>query len=274
MLRSDARGFGGFSGLSVSEDRSRLLAVSDEGDWLSAAIDRVDGKPAGLSDVHLGAMTGPDGRPLDAKRDADAESLARLPDGSYAVGFERRHRIVRFKGDPTGGFTASALATPKAVSRLRANSGIETLATFPAGAARAGALLAIAEAPPDDGEVIPAWIIDGKRFETLNVARHEAFSVTDAAFLPDGDLILLERYYRPPIHLEMRLRRIAAHDIAPGATLRGTELLRAGLDREIDNMEALSVHRGADGRIMLTLMSDDNFNPFQRTLLLEFELRD
>ena len=39
-------------------------------------------------------------------------------------------------------------------------------------------------------------------------------------------------------------------------------------------MEALSVHRGADGRVVLTLMSDDNFNPFQRTLLLEFELRD
>jgi len=41
---------------------------------------------------------------------------------------------------------------------------------------------------------------------------------------------------------------------------------------EIDNMEGLAVHRNAKGETILTLISDDNFSSFQRTLLLQFAL--
>jgi hypothetical protein len=37
-------------------------------------------------------------------------------------------------------------------------------------------------------------------------------------------------------------------------------------------MEALAVHRNAAGETILTLISDDNFNPLQRTILLRFAL--
>ena len=37
-------------------------------------------------------------------------------------------------------------------------------------------------------------------------------------------------------------------------------------------MEGLSIHRGADGESILTLISDDNFSLLQRTLLLQFAL--
>jgi hypothetical protein len=44
---------------------------------------------------------------------------------------------------------------------------------------------------------------------------------------------------------------------------------------QIDNMEGLSVHTDADGAVVLTLVSDDNFNHFlQRTVLLQFRLVD
>ena len=39
-------------------------------------------------------------------------------------------------------------------------------------------------------------------------------------------------------------------------------------------MEGLSVHRGANGETMLTLISDDNFSALQRTLLLQFVLKE
>ena len=45
-----------------------------------------------------------------------------------------------------------------------------------------------------------------------------------------------------------------------------------GLDEQIDNMEALSVSRNAAGETILTIMSDDNYNFFQRTLVLRFAL--
>ena len=37
-------------------------------------------------------------------------------------------------------------------------------------------------------------------------------------------------------------------------------------------MEGLSVHRAPDGALVLTLISDDNFSPLQRTVLLQFTL--
>jgi hypothetical protein len=37
-------------------------------------------------------------------------------------------------------------------------------------------------------------------------------------------------------------------------------------------MEGLAVHRSAAGDVVLTLVSDDNFSPVQRTLLLQFTL--
>jgi hypothetical protein len=40
----------------------------------------------------------------------------------------------------------------------------------------------------------------------------------------------------------------------------------------IDNMEGLAVHRAKNGDVVLTLISDDNFNPLQRALLLQFTL--
>ena len=42
----------------------------------------------------------------------------------------------------------------------------------------------------------------------------------------------------------------------------------------IDNMEGVAVHRNGDGATILTLISDDNFSFFQRTLLLQFALAD
>lgn len=47
-------------------------------------------------------------------------------------------------------------------------------------------------------------------------------------------------------------------------------LLEADANFEIDNMEALAITRNAEGRILLTLISDNNFNYFQRTVLLRF----
>ena len=70
------------------------------------------------------------------------------------------------------------------------------------------------------------------------------------------------------------MRRIALEHISAGALVDGPVLLEADLGYEIDNTEALSVHRGAAGETVLTLVSDDNFSIIQRTLLLQFILKE
>ena len=72
----------------------------------------------------------------------------------------------------------------------------------------------------------------------------------------------------------MRLVRLPAGEIRPGRTVEGRLLLEADWGWEIDNMEGLAVDTAPDGSTILTLVSDDNGNWFQRTVLLRFRLVD
>ncbi len=92
--------------------------------------------------------------------------------------------------------------------------------------------------------------------------------------LRGGDLLLLERKFNWTDGLGVRMRRIALAEVRAGALVDGAVLLEADLGHEIDNMEGLSVHRGAGGETVLTLVSDDNFSIIQRTLLLQFALSE
>jgi hypothetical protein len=106
------------------------------------------------------------------------------------------------------------------------------------------------------------------------VKRSADYDVSDAALLPGGDVLLLERKFSWTSGLAVRIRRIALGAIRPGAVVDGPVLLEVDLGFEIDNMEGLSVHRMPGGEIVLTLVSDDNFSALQRTLLLQFTLAE
>ena len=103
------------------------------------------------------------------------------------------------------------------------------------------------------------------------MTRHGGFDITDLAFLPDGDMLLLERWYRTLRGVGLRIRRVPAASLKPGALLDGPTLIQADLGQEIDNMEGLAVHQEGS-KTVLTLISDDNFSFLQRTVMLEFEL--
>ena len=117
------------------------------------------------------------------------------------------------------------------------------------------------------------WLI-GDRFScSIALKRLNAFSVTDLAVAPNGDVIVLERRFWLAEGVWMRIRRIPAVDVRPGATPEGDVLFEAVNRLNIDNMEAISIHRGTLGETVLTVMSDDNFNRFlQRTIILQFVL--
>ena len=85
---------------------------------------------------------------------------------------------------------------------------------------------------------------------------------------------MLQRRFGLRIGLGMRLLRIPAADLRPGRTIEGRILLDADWGFEIDNMEGLAVDTAPDGATILTLVSDDNGNWFQRTVLLRFRLLD
>ena len=89
---------------------------------------------------------------------------------------------------------------------------------------------------------------------------------------PGGDVLALERAVSVIGGIRVRLVRLARDTIAPGATLEGVELARFGGSLTVDNYEGLAV-RGDDlDRLLVYMISDNNFSGFQRTLLIQFLL--
>ena len=84
--------------------------------------------------------------------------------------------------------------------------------------------------------------------------------------------MILERRFSYSEGIQMRIRRVAASELKPGALIQGEVLLEATDSFNIDNMEAIGAASPRVRRDHLTLMSDDNFSPLQRTLIMQFTL--
>ena len=264
--------FGGISGLVLSADGGRLIAVTDNGNWVTARLDYGDGNLGGLSDVVMTPISGAAGERLRGKVDKDAEGLAFLGENELLVSFERNHRIAQYRIDDEGRFgRARYLPVPDAIAHLPDNRGIEAVGVLPG----SDVVVAIAERALDSAGNHSGWLIaaDGGA-EPFWVSRGDGFDITDLSFLPDGDLILLERRYLPFLGGAFRLRRVERGELGPGEVLRGRILFSADDAYTVDNMEGLAVHRGRNGETVLSLISDDNFSSAQSTLLLQFAISE
>jgi len=275
-LFARSRQFGGYSALAIDASGTRILALSDRGTWMRATLD-YDGRfLKGLGQVTLGPILGQNGRPLRKDSERDSEGLALISgdtrNGQAYVSFERNHRILRYPFSPKRfGPPNGSVKLPKGARAMGSNQGIEAIALIRAGA-RKGSIVAFSERLKDRRGNLKGWLLGGQSTGTLTVRRLGGFDLTDAAGLPDGGLILLERRFRYSEGVKMRLRRIAPAELRPGRLIQGEVLLEATDRLNIDNMEAVAVHRGRGGETVLTLMSDDNFNPFQRSLIMQFAL--
>ena len=272
-LTSSYRDFGGISSIRVGADGARFLAVTDRGRWLRGRIVYEGARPVGIADAEMAPILGPDGKPLAARRWYDTESLAE-DGGSVFVGIERVHRFVRFDYGRSGLLArGTPIAVPPAFARLPNNKSIECLVFVPKGAL-ARTLMAISERGLDEAGNIRGFLIGGRSPGEFSVRRIGDFDVSDCAVTPGGDLLLLELSFSTFQGVGMRIRRVPLGDVKPGATIDGAALIEADMGYQIDNMEGLSVHRAADGALVLTLISDDNFSMLQRTLLLQFGLAE
>lgn len=274
-LRSAYEGFGGLSGLWRSADGRSIVALTDNAQWLTALVATANGRLSGLADVVMAPILGADGRPLRHTRAYDTEALA-IANGVAYVGIERVHEVRRFdwardgiraKGQP--------VAVPPEAKRLPSNKSLEAIGVAPPKHPLAGAVIAIAEqARPGESTPTRGFILTGPRKGAFDVARSDEYDITDLAFLPSGEMLLLERRFSILRGPAARIRRIGADAIAPGATVDGPAIFEADAGYQIDNMEGIALHQDASGTTIVTLVSDDNFSPLQRTLMLEFALSD
>ena len=116
------------------------------------------------------------------------------------------------------------------------------------------------------------WLVGKSGIEAWGYRTAQGFVPTDAATLPNGDVLVLSRYFRLLGGFKARLERIPAGAIRACAVLRGELLARFAPPLAVDNFEGVAVTRDADGGTLVYILSDDNFNFLQRTLLLLFRL--
>lgn len=265
VLSSSYPAFGGISGFTLDAD-NRFLAVTDAGVFLAGRLGLDGDRPTGLSDVTAAALKDDAGR-LQAQRGrGDSESITIAPDAVY-VGMESVNEIWRYPRPPLGR-DGSRVSAPM-VRDLRWNLGLESLAYVSSGPLK-GALIGIGEDGIQKGEDLPGYIIGGAHQGRFTITKSGPFNATDLAIAPNGDMYLLERHFSLATGVLMQLRRFSLSEVKPGAVLSGTILGSFDSGYEIDNMEGLAITTNAAGETLLTMISDDNFSPLQRTILLRF----
>jgi hypothetical protein len=246
----------GLSDLKLTGDGG-FVAVSDAGDLVRGRL-RLDeaGRLSGLDALRTRRLTLADGEPINDKANGDAEGLVLTAEGELLVSFERDHRIWSY-GPLDAPRAPTAVARPDAV--FADNEGIEALALAPGGwraGAEAGGVwdctreaCRIVTTPPATPPAMGAYRLTGMDRD------------------PAGDgWFVVERAWRPPFDVRARVRRMAA-DGALGPTL--VELKLPGVT---DNFEGIAAEARGEGA-RLYILSDDNQNPMQRTLMLAFDVR-
>jgi hypothetical protein len=212
QLGADDKRFGGWSDLWVASDNARAVLIGDRGAALDLGL-AFDGQLRGPGPSHLGRLIGPDGKALFG-RATDAEGLARMPDGGFAVSFEQRHRILIYpNSDPPFARPPRQISAPPGAERWPANGGMEALARLPD-----GRFVVLLEESPQ------AWLGGAGGWVELAYRAAEGFKPVGAC-VAGQTLYVLERSFSWA-GLASRIVRLPVASVREGAILDGEELAR------------------------------------------------
>ncbi len=245
------------------EDAESFWSISDEGLLVRGRVQLdASGRLVGVEGVEVRPLVDPDNQPLIPKYLADAEGLALMPNGELLVSFERDHRVWRYDRD--GRWLGERVIPDFPFTE---NEGMEAIAV---------------------GEPGEFWLAgeDGGHWRCAPAACRQweptpAIRPTDAdlrvvsmdADPSDDVLFVLSRAYDSTRNANtIRIERRRAPGMYP-VYYPWSTLATFTAPATVDNFEGIAAVRRPDGGVRLYILSDDNFNPGQRTLLLAFDAR-
>ena len=268
VLASADPAFGGFSGLWIAPDGRELVTVSDHGTIWRATLEHAGDRLVGLSDwrsTRLGPLA------VDAGSRIDVEALAADANGDFMIAVESQEPLRRVaQGDPAQ--PMRPLLAEGQLSEAGAaagNAGIEALTSL-----SDGSLLAFSEGIFDTPDRLAAWRISAVegQIQRLGYAVSEGFVPTGADWLDRAIYVVERRFALIGGGFVTRLMVFDAAQLDADVPIQGRELARLAWPSLAENFEGIAVRPGASRRVLLYLISDDNFLPVQRTLLLQFSL--
>lgn len=269
------------SGLSWDEDDQKLYAVSDEGYIYHLKTHFSSHPDKALKSVNITfATTLKDsiGYPLKGKY-SDSEGLSLINgnngikgDSKLIVSFENKPRIAEYS--PSGKLLENIEIQKKFKKRKTyrsKNKALESVTYHPLFGVLTAAELPVKKSDIKNQTLYAASKGSKKKLWHFKASSATNSSVTGLETLNDGSILILERAYQNPItpiiitlrrlHLdkcnkqqECQIETIARFDGADGWLL--------------DNFEGLAHIRGNE----FIMVSDDNNNPLQKTILVHFEI--
>jgi hypothetical protein len=263
-LHSDNSDFGGISALAMI-DNNRFLALSDAGTMIGFTLGRSDR----MESSFIAALPGAYGENVDY-RDRDSEGMTYDPlSGRIWVSYEARHAIRRL---------SPSLGRIDGTKRLtftkgwKANGGVEAIARL-----RNGRFVLFSETHLRADGSNSAFLYSGDPVEPgsqvtlFGYRAPDGYRPTDATELPDGRLLILNRRIGLPQGFSAKLAILNPAEIETDVAIAPRTIATLKSPLLVDNMEGLAITE-EPGRIIVWMISDDNFTAFQRTILMKFAL--
>lgn len=256
--KGDGLLFGGYSAL-LALDGARLEAFSDRGGRFTFLQ---PDQPQGAKPLSTRRITEQRVQPPFDMLLFDIEAATRDPEtGQYWLAFESLHAFHRFTANHRG----DAVRVIAEEVEWSGNGGAEAMTRL-----HDGRFLVITESG-EEALIYPGDPLDGVAAAPVRFEPPAGdFSVTDAAQLPDGRIMLLLRrvaFGIPPFEA-----RIAIADWPGGAAtpvLSPRIVLDLSSVAPAENYEGLALRERADGVVDVWVISDDNLSVMQRTLVVK-----
>ena len=259
--------FSEISDLAYLKSRHWLFMLSDEGKLFRFRA-RFGETIRELTALDANSLRKSNGKKLKRWR-RDSEGITKDGRGRLYVSFEEKPRIARIAYD---GRILRYLPLPPALDKMEKfrdkNKGLEALAWHP----KYG-LLTAAEYPvkKSSSRIQTIYSLAGRRWRfRRGVEKHSA--VTAMEILDDGNVLVLERAYSGPFESRVITLRKVWIDRCRGGLCPTKVLARFDSSEgwAVDNFEGLA----KVGTNRFVMISDDNDNFFQKTLLIYFEVSE
>ena len=263
------------SDLAWDEDEQLLYAISDEGLLYHLKLTIKDGRLKATQVVFATTLKGDNDKALKGKY-SDSEGLSITNgnngikgDSELIISFENKPRIAHY--DPDGDLI-STIKIPKNLRKRKnyrsKNKSLESVMFHP----KHGVITA-SEYPLKRYKISQQTVYSSKgKVWHFPASQATNSAITGLETLPNGDILVLERAYQNPIiPININLRRIKINQCNK-AKQCPVEIIASfnGSDGWLlDNFEGLTHFKGNQ----YLMVSDDNNNPLQKTILILFEIK-
>jgi hypothetical protein len=249
--RASIQDAGGLSGLELNANGQTGITVSDRGEVFAIRLKRNNGA---LGSVALTPW------PTRRKIAGDVEGIATLDDDSFYFSLEGPAKVVSL--NPNGKITP--LPKHPDFAKMQSNRALEAIAID-----KQGTLYTLAEATPKDATNLTLFAFkDGAWTVKAMLPKSGSFLAVGADFGADGWFYLLERTVTP-LGFRTRVRRF---DLNQDPVIAQT--LLSTWPSHHDNLEGMSLWTDDAGKTRVTMISDDNFLPIQRSEVVEYVLQE